>query len=65
MRCGGQRACNPSSAQKQFEHRFGANAALADRPGISAPGAEPPPEGAFVAAARWGSADPLEPALMT
>ena len=37
MRCGGQRACNPSSAQKQFEHRFGASAALADRPGISAP----------------------------
>jgi hypothetical protein len=40
MRCGGQRACNPSSSQRQFEHRFGANAALADRPGISAPGAE-------------------------
>jgi hypothetical protein len=37
MRCGGQRACNPSSCQKQFEHRFGANAALADPPGISAP----------------------------
>jgi hypothetical protein len=42
MRCGGQRACNPSSSQRQFEHRFGANAALADRPGISAPGAELP-----------------------
>ena len=31
----------------------------------SGAGAEPPPEGAFVAAASWGSADPLEPALMT
>ena len=41
MRCGGQRACNPSNSQKQFEHRFGANAALADPPGISAPGANP------------------------
>jgi len=36
MRCGGQRACNPLSSQRQFEYRFSANAALADRPGISA-----------------------------
>ena len=41
MRCGGQRACNPASSQRQFEYRFSVNAALADATGEFTSGREP------------------------